>query len=155
MTKNFMPAISEPCERDWNSMQGDACRRFCDHCQLHVHNLSAMTKEERLLLLSKRQGRVCVAYVEDANTVQIRPGWWTLIQHLGRPFRFVAVSWAILSSMLISSCSTPASLCDTPKPSPEPKTVKKVQNLPDGKMIAGGIPFEPPFWQRVFFFWRR
>lgn len=155
MSKNFVPAISEPCDRDWNSMRGDGCRRFCAHCQLHVHNLSAMTKEEQRLLLGNRQERVCVAYVADSNTVPVRPGLWMLIQRLRRLFRFVAVCCAILSSTLLSNCSTVPPRCDTPEPPPEPQATKRVQNLPDGKMIAGGITFQPPFWQRVLFFWRR
>src|SRR5881394_4255743 len=39
--------IGTTCPKRWDDMSGDAKQRFCDHCQLHVHNLSAMSTGER------------------------------------------------------------------------------------------------------------
>ena len=42
-------------------MKGDERRRFCASCKLHVHDISAMTREQALAFLaSVGQGRACV-----------------------------------------------------------------------------------------------
>lgn len=38
--------VQTPCTEDWARMSGDARRRYCAGCGLHVHNLSAMTRGE-------------------------------------------------------------------------------------------------------------
>ena len=45
--KNSLPVlpqikINSPCPMDWDEMDGDASRRFCGHCQKHVHNFAEM-----------------------------------------------------------------------------------------------------------------
>jgi hypothetical protein len=46
--------LSEPCPVPWDSMRGNDRVRFCEHCKLHVHNLSNMTDDEAEAFLSKR-----------------------------------------------------------------------------------------------------
>lgn len=54
-------AIASPCSANWHDMRGDARRRFCAQCKLHVHDLSAMTRDEaEALLQAASGGRVCV-----------------------------------------------------------------------------------------------
>ncbi len=55
-------AIASPCTQDWNSMVGNDRVRFCEHCSLHVHNISEMTRARALRLVNKSQGRMCVRY---------------------------------------------------------------------------------------------
>lgn len=57
--------VPKPCEADWDSMKGNEQARFCSHCELHVHDLSHMTRAEALKLVSRSQGRLCVRYVPD------------------------------------------------------------------------------------------
>ena len=57
--------VAEPCPVAWGDMQGDEQRRFCSHCNLHVHNLSAIPKDEAQRLICESAGRLCVAYVPD------------------------------------------------------------------------------------------
>ena len=47
--------IPSPCSADWNSMKGNDQVRFCEHCDLSVHNLSQMTRHqaERLVVSFK------------------------------------------------------------------------------------------------------
>jgi len=54
--------IPVPCGVPWESMTGDAKRRFCGRCRLHVHDLSQMTRDEALALLERGRtgGGVCV-----------------------------------------------------------------------------------------------
>ena len=59
--------IPSPCNVDWNSMKGNDQVRFCEHCELSVHNLSAMTRHQAERLVARSNGRLCVQYVADAN----------------------------------------------------------------------------------------
>ncbi len=54
--------IVSPCSVDWDSMTGNKQVRFCEHCKLHVNNLSEMTKKEAMRLVRRSKGRVCVRY---------------------------------------------------------------------------------------------
>lgn len=56
--------ILNPCSEDYAAMDGPAQRRFCDRCDKHVHDLSAMTEPEAKALLDGRAPgqRLCVRY---------------------------------------------------------------------------------------------
>ncbi|CAN5836234.1 hypothetical protein BH11PLA1_BH11PLA1_22510 [soil metagenome] len=59
------PALSlrvlEPCTMDWDAMRGDQAKRYCDKCELHVHNISAMNTADAARLQDLRaRGRVCI-----------------------------------------------------------------------------------------------
>ncbi len=38
-------SINEPCPMSWSEMDGDNAKRFCGHCQKHVHNFSEMNSK--------------------------------------------------------------------------------------------------------------
>jgi hypothetical protein len=59
--------IDSPCEMSWEEMRGDERSRFCDTCNLRVHNLSAMTSDAAEKLVAERTGRICVAYTPIAD----------------------------------------------------------------------------------------
>src|SRR5260370_31440214 len=56
--------IPAPCEADWDSMVGNDQVRFCEHCKLHVTDLSAMTRQAATRLVTRSQGRLCVRYIQ-------------------------------------------------------------------------------------------
>jgi len=55
--------IPNPCNADWDSMSGNDRVRFCEHCNLHVTDLSAMTRSKAMRLVARSRGRLCVRYV--------------------------------------------------------------------------------------------
>ncbi|MDX6303668.1 MAG: hypothetical protein QOI77_637 [Blastocatellia bacterium] len=55
--------ISNPCNADWAAMSGNDQVRFCEHCSLHVTNLSSITRYEAMRLVVRSQGRLCVRYL--------------------------------------------------------------------------------------------
>ncbi len=59
--------IPAPCDADWDSMIGNDRVRFCEHCNLHVSNLSAMTRQEAMRLVERSEGRLCVRFVTRAD----------------------------------------------------------------------------------------
>lgn len=57
--------IASPCHVGWDQMTGDARRRFCDACSLHVYNLSDMTADEAEGFVRAAEGlpeRTCVRF---------------------------------------------------------------------------------------------
>jgi hypothetical protein len=153
MKAKFVPRISQPCSQDWNAMAGDERRRFCEQCQLHVHNLSAMSDAEREALISQRGARQCIAYIADDRSIRVRTGTWLLLQRLLRPWRAGLALLAVLLPIGSSGCATTHQ--QTPPPTPETHACKQARELPDGKYWVGGITYEPPLWRRILFFWER
>lgn len=56
--------IPKPCTADWDSMVGNDQVRFCEHCNLHVNNLSSMTRMDAMRLVARAKGRLCVRYIQ-------------------------------------------------------------------------------------------
>jgi hypothetical protein len=54
--------IPDPCPVAWRRLQRDGAnpRRFCDTCNKHVHDLSAMTEREAAALIESARGELCV-----------------------------------------------------------------------------------------------
>jgi hypothetical protein len=62
------PPIKKPCLERWDDMRGNKRIRLCEHCQLHVQNLSAMSHGDIARVLSPGHAeRVCVTYVRRAD----------------------------------------------------------------------------------------
>ncbi len=71
--------IPTPCDTDWSKMTGDAQKRFCDACGKHVHNLSAMSRDEAERLVNSSE-KICVQFARTASgqTLTTEPaisGW--------------------------------------------------------------------------------
>lgn len=56
--------IPAPCNADWDSMIGNDQVRFCEHCNLHVTDLSALTRSQAMRLVARSQGRLCVRFIQ-------------------------------------------------------------------------------------------
>src|ERR1700759_5653562 len=64
--------VRTPCPKQWAEMRGDSKTRFCDHCQLHVHNLSAMGGSDLSAIAHLQQTkRICVTYALRADGTMI------------------------------------------------------------------------------------
>lgn len=91
---------------NWSSMSGDEKSRYCEHCGLHVHNLSMMTTDAAQRLICDSAGRLCARFQRDSQgrviTLDYQPvrgvagtwRFWTLIGCLG------AVAAAVLRAAL-------------------------------------------------------
>jgi hypothetical protein len=86
--------VDEPCWRDWEGMSGDRRTRFCAGCGRHVHNVSAMTRDEVEHLICTQAGRLCVRFEQmpgggvrtlDYAPATARHSWryWTALGALG------------------------------------------------------------------------
>lgn len=54
--------IAAPCKAEWEKMIGSHRVRFCAQCNLHVYNLSEMTRAQAEALVTATEGRLCVRY---------------------------------------------------------------------------------------------
>src|SRR2546423_8230289 len=59
--------VAAPCPADWERMVGDECMRYCGQCNLHVYNLSGMTRAEAESLIMNAEGRLCVRFYRRAD----------------------------------------------------------------------------------------
>ncbi|MEP6823088.1 MAG: hypothetical protein ABI946_12150 [Chthoniobacterales bacterium] len=104
---NRPPEIKEPCPMRWEEMRGDARSRFCEHCQLHVHNLSALPQRGVAGVLRRsRTERMCVTYTRRADG-----SMWTrraaMRERFAKPFRR-SFSWLLAAfvPMALGACAT-------------------------------------------------
>jgi len=51
--------VATACPARWEDMAGDERARFCQHCQKHVYNFSAMTAKEVEELVVAKEGALC------------------------------------------------------------------------------------------------
>src|ERR1041385_8716776 len=109
--RHFLKTITvpSPCTADWNSMRGNDQVRFCDHCQLHVHNVSQMTRAQAELLVARSNGKLCVRYVGDPNgsviTIDRAPKLYSLSRRVSR-FAAGAFTAALSVSSAVAQTST-------------------------------------------------
>jgi hypothetical protein len=59
--------VAAPCPANWERMVGDARMRYCGQCNLHVYNLSGMTRTEAEALIANTEGRLCVRFYRRAD----------------------------------------------------------------------------------------
>ncbi len=68
MKPNTSPwTIRQKCIADWEKMRGDDARRFCEHCQRLVYNVSAMSREEREVFASPAGMQECIFYSQRSD----------------------------------------------------------------------------------------
>ena len=152
MNSKYVPAIQKPCPADWNAMQGDEKRRFCEHCQLHVHNLSAMTEREQFQMLKPDMERTCVRYEAepDAKPVNVRQWRW-----MNRVMSVRAAAALVASGLL--SCFGVSCQTKYPPPPSEPLTANTESHQTLGrvssKALTMGAPVCPPtpWWKKMLF----
>ena len=59
--------VASPCHVSWNEMTGDDRQRFCRQCNLHVYDLSGMTRDEAESFVAGASGRTCVRLFRRAD----------------------------------------------------------------------------------------
>jgi hypothetical protein len=140
--------VGTPCPKQWDDMTGDAKRRFCEHCHLHVHNLSAMSAAEQKKLVTESGGKACITYTVRLDGTMISERFWF---RFFRPLRFAgATVLATLLPFWFASCSTrrTASLGKPQRLTGEAPTVQTQENGPGKKlqgpqvMLGTPAPFE-------------
>ena len=100
MKSNSSPwTIRQRCSADWDKMRGDDKRRFCEHCQKFVHNVSAMSSTERKAFADPANMRECVFYSQRRSNGEVAD--LSLLAKLRRWFPFLCLAcWSTLVAVL-------------------------------------------------------
>ncbi len=106
MNYRYVPLIEKPCPMKWDDMQGDEKRRFCEQCQLHVHNLSAMTPKEQGDLLAPGAGWRCITYLARPGAQPVDAATWQKLQSRSWLRRVATAMLMALTSIFVSNCRT-------------------------------------------------
>src|SRR5215467_10243604 len=65
--------IASPCNVEWDAMIGNDRVRFCDHCQLSVHNVDLASPKQIRRLIARSEGRLCVSYTQSVPRIPPSP----------------------------------------------------------------------------------
>ena len=90
--------VAAPCPADWNRMVGDERMRYCGQCNLHVYNLSGMTRKEAESLIANAEGRLCLRFYRRADGTVLTRNCPVGLRALKR--RVTRVASAMLSAVL-------------------------------------------------------
>src|SRR5262245_45294763 len=118
--------VSAPCNADWSSMRGNRGVRFCEHCNLHVTDLSSLTQREAMRLVERSRGRLCVRYVR-LSSGEILTSGSTKLHQIGRRISRLAAS-AFTATLSLSSV-----VAQSPSPRDESKLVRNLTRANDNE----------------------
>ncbi len=147
--KNDLPSpqLAFTCPKRWDEMRVDGDqRRFCDQCQLHVHDLSAMTRREGQALLVRSQGQLCVSFESRADGSMVtRARWRGVARRWQQARRGVLAILAMLTPLAFGGCGsgdkaryerTGGKVCVAP-----PEEGKDLTNV---SRLTGALPVPTP-----------
>lgn len=144
--------IATPCPVSWDAMTGDARKRFCGQCRLHVYDVSALTREEATTLIRSSEGRVCLRLHRRADGRVVTKDCGRVRLALERRLRRIrTAAAALLAAVGFAGCArrddaTPASAGTTP-PAGHP-TMGDVADPsavePHATMVEVALPQAPP-----------
>jgi ankyrin repeat protein len=101
--------VASPCEAEWDSMIGNDRVRFCEHCNLHVNNLSAMTRQDALRLVAQSGGRLCVRYEQRTDGEILTTNFPKPLYRIGRrASRLAATAFSATLSLASASAQSTA-----------------------------------------------
>lgn len=122
-------------------MRGDSRTRFCEHCQLHVQNLSAMSRRGIAQVLARSEHeRVCVTYARRADGTLVTR-WHSLLDSVISPLRR-GFAWLVAASVpiVLGACQAQSQLTSSvemgPKASAQPTPAPAAD---EHVHVAGGI----------------
>ena len=110
--------VSTPCQVSWGDMTGDARKRFCGQCSLHVYDVSELTRGEAETLIRKSEGRICMRLHRRADGRIVTKDCGRVRAALERRVRWVrAAAASVLALVGLSACNRSG---DGPTPAPAP-----------------------------------
>ena len=133
--------IASPCTMDWDLMSGNDRVRFCEHCQLSVHNIDLANGKQLKRLIARSGGRLCVSYRQpkppDKSAIQ-------KLHRIGR--RASAIAAGAFSATL--SITTAVGASANPRQASFPNEVATATHVtpeffPDGSAKLYGIVYDP------------
>src|SRR5437016_8819175 len=134
--------IPNPCNADWESMIGNDQVRFCEHCNLHVTNLSGMTRHEAKRLVAQSQGRLCVRYVQNLSGSVVTKIVPEKIYHLSRSVSRIAAG-AFTAALSLSNAAAQTSSTSPADASREQAAIARTISSPETVSTLSGVVTDP------------
>jgi ankyrin repeat protein len=133
--------IEAPCEADWDSMIGNDKVRFCQHCNLHVNNLSAITRSQAQRLVARSSGRLCARYVvRPDGGVVTKPSPKNLYRISRRVSRLAAGAFTATLSLASAAAQTRSTAEALPIPQiTQPKAADKMSTGEGTASLSGTV----------------
>ena len=125
--------IRSPCAVPWEAMSGDAARRFCSECRLHVHGFSQMTRAEIGELLRTTDGNCCKRIWRRPDGRIVTKDCGRAVRALRRRLRVVGAAFAgFLGVLGFGGCGERREAGAAPQGEPKPAAPE------------GSVPEQPP-----------
>ncbi len=129
--------IPKPCDANWDEMIGNDQVRFCEHCSLHVTNLSSMTRPEAMRFVAGSQGRLCVRVVHSSDG-GLLTNHTEKLHLIGRRIsRIAAGAFSAALSIASSAAQTPTRTSHAPQPVSTATTLTPAREI--GAVISGTV----------------
>lgn len=124
--------IEAPCPKDWEQMEGTDARRFCDHCQMQVHNFSELHPEEIQAVMISGE-RVCARMTRRSDGSLVTKSTQTVDQPMTRRGWLEKLSTVATAAMgiLMIGCGKPAANHSVGKKSTNNPNQNKQSSNPD------------------------
>lgn len=124
--------VNSPCLADWEQMTGNDQVRFCEHCNLKVHNISELSYSQAARLVAHSQGRLCVRYYRDSQGAAITKQASRKLHQIGRrATRIAASAFSATLSLATAAAQAPANL--------QSNSAYSAQAQPDKPVFASTI----------------
>jgi hypothetical protein len=143
--RNQLPQlkIASPCSADWDSMVGDERVRFCGQCNLHVYNISEMSRDAASALISSTDGRLCARFYRRSDgTVLTRDCPTGLRAIRARASRAAGAALSTILSLFSGVSAQTTSSAHPQDPSRPPITIKrtfKFDTQDDAASLTGTV----------------
>ena len=134
--------ITSPCSVDWDSMIGNDRVRFCEHCQLTVHNIDHASQKQIKRLIARSNGRLCVNYRQPAPQKAPAP---PILYKIGRRTSIIAASAFSATLSITSAVGASGNSKQTRLPSKTAFAASVVNpvSIPAGVARLFGFVFDP------------
>ena len=132
--------IPSPCSVDWDSMIGNDRVRFCEHCQLSVHNVDFASPKQLRRLIARSKGRLCVNYVQPAPQKPPAPVLYKIAR---RTSRIAASAFSATLSISTAVAATANLQQPTFRADRISATRRAAQSVTSGSARLFGYVFDP------------
>ena len=135
--------IASPCTASWQDMTGSDQVRLCRQCNLHVYDISEMTRDETAALIANSEGRICARLHRRADGTVITRDCPVGLRALRK--RVARRAGAALAAVLSLSASVFAQTRSQDKKAGSSIRIVKVekQRSPDLKPMVLGTVTDP------------
>ena len=137
--------IPAPCDADWDAMIGNERVRFCEHCHLHVTNISALPRQEAMRLVSRSEGRLCVRFMKSADGSVVTKQLPQALHQISRRVSRIAAG-AFTATLSLSSAAAQTRPTNTNEPVEAARSMARDRNITEGASdtgTIGGLIYDP------------